>query len=70
MSDDLQRLARRLEEDAARLSGGQLSDEEAVAVAESIAQAAAEAATLVDRALRAPGPEPRAPGQSTLPVDD
>lgn len=70
MSDDLQRIARLLEEDAARLRDGSLDDGEAAQVAESIARNAAEAAALVDRALRAQGPEPRTPGQGVFPVGD
>lgn len=69
MSDELARLAQRLEQDAARLSSGDLDDGEAARLAEEIARTAAEAAAVVDRAVRAPGPEPRSPGQSSLPVD-
>lgn len=70
MSDDLARLARRLEEDAARLKSGDLDDAEASAIAESMAKAAAEASVLIERALRDQAPVPRAPGQGSLPVGD
>jgi len=70
VSEELQRLARLLEEDAARLKAGSVDDGEAARIADSIARHAAEAAALVDRALRAQGPEPRTPGQGALPVGD
>ncbi len=66
MSDDLMRIARRLEEDASRLASGELDDATAAKLAEEIAKAAAEAAALVERALRDQAPVPRAPGQESL----
>jgi hypothetical protein len=68
MSDDLMRIARRLEEDASRLASGELDDATAAKLAEEIAKAAAEAAALVERALRDQAPVPRAPGQESLPL--
>ena len=68
MSDDLLRIARRLEEDASRLASGELDDAASAKLAEEIAKAAAEAAALVERALRDQAPSPRAPGQGSLPL--
>jgi hypothetical protein len=69
MSDDLARIARRLEEDAARLSAGNLDDAAAARLAEEIARSAAEASVLIERALRDQAPAPKAPGQGSLAVD-
>lgn len=69
MSDDLARIARRLEEDASLLAGGTLDDAAAAKLAEDIARGAAEAAVLIERALRDQAPTPKAPGQGSLAVD-
>ena len=69
MSDDLARIARRLEEDAARLAAGNLDDAAAAKLAEDIARSAAEASVLIERALRDQAPAPKAPGQGSLAVD-
>jgi len=69
MSDDLARIARRLEEDAARLAAGPLDDAAAAKLAEDIARSAAEASVLIERALRDQAPAPKAPGQGSLAVD-
>jgi hypothetical protein len=69
MSDDLARIARRLEEDASRLADGSLDDAAAAKLAEDIARSAAEAAVLIERALRDQAPAPKAPGQGSLAVD-
>ena len=68
MSDELMRIARRLEEDASRLASGELDAAASSKLAEEISRAAAEAAALVERALRDQAPVPRAPGQGSLPV--
>ena len=68
MSDELMRIARRIEEDASRLASGELDDAASTKLAEEISKAAAEAAALVERALRDQAPVPRAPGQGSLPL--
>ncbi len=70
MSDELARLARRLEEDAARIAEDGVDDAEAARLAAEIARTAAEAAAIVERTLREPVPAPRVPGQGSLPVED
>ena len=70
MSDELARIAQRLEDDAARLRSGDLDDGQAAALAEGMARAAAEASALIERALRVQAPVPKAPGQGSLPVGD
>lgn len=69
MSEDLARIARRLEEHAARLADGTLDDSSAAKLAEEIARSAAEASVLIERALRDQAPAPKAPGQGSLAVD-
>lgn len=69
MSDDLDRLARQIEDEARKLSTGVLDQEAASAVATELARLAGEAATIVDGFARSSKPIPAAPGQGRLEVD-
>lgn len=69
MSEDLDRLARQIEEEARKLSAGDLDQEAASEVATELARLAGEAATIVDGFARSSKPIPAAPGQGRLAVD-
>ena len=67
--DPLQDLTDRLEQTAARLRSGELEPEEAARLVEDCARLASEAATELDRRVRAAadgGGPPRVPGQGDL----
>jgi hypothetical protein len=70
MSEEIRRLARTLEEDAARLASGELEAAESVKLAGEVARMASEAAALLDRSLREQPAQPRPPGQGSLPVNE
>jgi hypothetical protein len=69
MSQDLDRLARQIEEEARKLSGGGLDQEATSAVATELARLAGEAASIVDGFARSSKQIPAAPGQGRLEVD-
>ena len=69
MSQDLDRLARQIEEEARRLSAGDLDQEATSAAATELARLAGEAASIVDGFARSSKPIPPAPGQGRLAVD-
>jgi len=67
-ADPLQDLTDRLERTAARLRDGELEPEEAARLVDECARLAGEAATELDRRVRAAAdaPPPRSPGQGEL----
>jgi len=65
--DQLDHFARRLDEAAARLRGGELEPEQAARLVEECARIAGDAAGELDRRVRAAA-DPPAPGQTTLPT--
>jgi len=69
MSEDLDQLVKRIEEEARRLSDGDLDQDAAADAASELARLASEAASIVDGFARAARAIPPAPGQSQLPVD-
>ena len=69
MSEDLDRLARQIEDEAQKLSSGSLGQEETATVATELARLAGEAASIVDGFARASKPIPAAPGQGRLEVE-
>jgi len=69
MSDELDRLARQIEEEAKRLSSGELDPDASAEVATELARLAGEAASIVDGFARASRPIPAAPGQGQLQVE-
>lgn len=69
MSDDLDGLIRRIEEEARRLSDPELDRESAARAATEVARLAGEAAQIVEGFARSSRPAPAAPGQEALPVD-
>ena len=69
MSDELDRLARQIEDEAKKLSSSDLDQEAASAAATELARLAGEAASIVDGFARSSKPIPAAPGQGQLAVD-
>jgi hypothetical protein len=69
MSEDLDRLARQIEEEARKLTSGSLDQEATAEVATELSRLAGEAASIVDGFARASKPIPAAPGQGRLAVD-
>ena len=69
MSDDLDRLARQIEEEAQKLSSGSLDQEGTSQVAAELARLAGEAASIVDGFARSSKPIPASPGQGRLEVE-
>ncbi|MEI7559241.1 MAG: hypothetical protein WCJ63_01485 [Actinomycetes bacterium] len=69
MSEELNRIVKRIEDEARRLSAGDLDQDAAADAATEVARLAGEAATLVDGFARAAKQVPAAPGQSRLPMD-
>ena len=69
MSEDLDQLVKRIEEEARRLSAGDLDQDAAADAASELARLASEAASIVDVFARAARPVPAPPGQSQLPVE-